>query len=133
MDLESGVVELEGGVDLAAALHGLLVELGGAAVFAVEGGLEAVVDVKEQIDGADGVGVGGDALQVAALLKVEHGGAGGKDPPVDSVGKGLLLREAERRAGWGKRGQLLAGSQEDRRKGAEDGSCGALSIRMQGC
>ena len=85
-----GVVQLERGVDLTAALDGLLVEFIGAALFAVEGGLEAVGDMEEQVDGADGVGVGGDALAVAVGLKVEYGGAGGKDSPIDGVGEGLL-------------------------------------------
>ena len=47
----------ERGVDLAAAFDGLLVELVGTAFGAIKGGLEAVADVEEQVDGADGVGV----------------------------------------------------------------------------
>jgi hypothetical protein len=54
----------------------------GAAFGAVEGGLKAVADVEDQVDGADGVGAGGDAFAVAVCFKMEHGGAGGKDAPV---------------------------------------------------
>ena len=42
-----GIVDAQRGVDLAAALDGLLVELVSAALVAVEGGLEAVADVKD--------------------------------------------------------------------------------------
>src|SRR5579863_4105093 len=81
------VVELEGGVDLAAALDGLLVELGRAALGAVEAGLKLVRDVEEEVDGAGGVGVGGDLFAVTGGLEVEDGGSGGEDAPVDGVGK----------------------------------------------
>ncbi len=89
------VVQLERRIDLAAAFDGLLVEVVGAALGAVEARLEAVADVEEQIDGADGVGAGGDVLAVACRLKVHHGCSGGKDTPVDGIGEGLPLRKAE--------------------------------------
>src|SRR5581483_5079479 len=59
------VVELEGGVDLPAALDGLLVELRGAAARAVEDRLKAVADVEDHVDGADSVGRRRDALMIA--------------------------------------------------------------------
>jgi hypothetical protein len=65
-------------VDLAAALDGLLVEVVGAALLAVKGGLEAVADVEEQVDGADGVGAGGDALAVAGASKCSTAVPAGK-------------------------------------------------------
>ena len=82
----------ECGVDLTAALDGLLVELIGAAPFEVEGGLEAVIDVEQEVDGADSFGVGGDADAVAVCFKVEHGGPCGKDSPINGVGESLLWR-----------------------------------------
>ena len=47
---------LQRGVDLPPAFDRLLVEVVGAALLAVEVGLEVVGDVKKQIDGAAGVG-----------------------------------------------------------------------------
>jgi hypothetical protein len=64
----------------------LLVKLVGAAFFPVNGGLEAVTDVEEHVDGANGVSVGSDAFAVAGCLKVENSCSGGKDAPVDGVG-----------------------------------------------
>jgi hypothetical protein len=116
------VVELESGVDLAAALDGLLVEFGSAALFAVERGLEAVADVEEQVDRANRVGVGGDALKAAVFFEVEDGGASGKDAPVNRIGERLLLREGETRTGRIELGNLLADSPKGRCKGAEDAS-----------
>ena len=61
MDLDWAVIELERGVDLAAALDGLLVEFVGAAFGAIEVRLELIAGVEEQVDGANGVGVGGES------------------------------------------------------------------------
>ena len=105
--LGAGVIEPQRGVDLAAAFDGLLVEVVGAALLAVEVGLEVVGDVEEHVDGAAGVGDGGDALAVAGLLKVDDGGAGGKDAPIDGVGEGLLLGKAEAGARRRERSELL--------------------------
>ena len=118
-----GVVQLKRGVDLAAALDGLLVELVGAALSTVEGGLKAVAHVKNQIDGADGVRVGGEALAVAVCSKVDHGGSGGKDTPVNGVGEGLLLREAVTGARRRERGYLLPVSHGGQCEEAKDRCC----------
>jgi len=80
------VVQLECRTHLAAALRGLLLELVGAALFAVEVRLEAVADVEEQIDGPDSVGAGRQVLVIARRFKVQHGGPGGEDPPIHFVG-----------------------------------------------
>ena len=77
-----GVIELKRGVDLAAALDGLLVEFIGAALVAIEVGLEMIADVEEQVDGANGVGIGGDPLPISDCLKVQNGRSGRKDTPV---------------------------------------------------
>ncbi len=116
--LRLGVVHLERGVDLAAALDGLLVKLIGAALCPIEVRLELVAGVEEQVDGADGVGVGGELLAIAGRLKMDDCGSGGENAPVDRIGEGLVLREAEARARTGKlrerrsRGRSLLGMQE---------------------
>ena len=109
------------GVDLAAALDGLLVEVVGAALLAVEVGLEVVGDVKEQVDGADGVGRGGDALAIAGRLKVDDRRAGGKDTPIHGVGEGLLLGKAEAGARRRERWRLLAARCGGQGKSAKEG------------
>ena len=123
------VIEPQGGVDLAASLDGLLIELVRAAGLAVEDGLETVAHMEEEIDGAAGFGIGGHALPIAIGLKVNHGYAGGKHAPVDGVGEGLLLREVETGTRRRKLGHLLAVSHGGQGKGTEDG-CG-VRARLQ--
>ncbi len=84
--------------NLAAAFLNLLAEAGGAAGFDVERGLELIDDGEEHGDGADGVGGGGDLLQIALQLGVEDGGSGGKDTPVNGKGQGLPGRGRRSRA-----------------------------------
>jgi hypothetical protein len=105
--LELGVVQTQGGIDLAAAFDGLLVEFVGASLGGIERGLEMVADVEEQIDGAGGVGVGGDALAIALGLEVNYGCSGGKYAPVDGVAEGLPGREGVASARWWKGRSLL--------------------------
>ena len=76
------VVQPECGVDLAPALHSLLIKFVSAASLTIEGGLEAIADMEQQVDGADGVGIGCNAFAVAVCLKVDDGCACRKDPPV---------------------------------------------------
>jgi hypothetical protein len=118
-----GVVEAEGGVGLAAAFDGLLVELVGAALLAVEGGLEVVTQVEEHVDGAAGLSAGGQALAVAVSLKVDGGGGDGEHAPIDEISEGLLLRKAVAGTRRGQRGRLLAGSRGRKRESQKrDGS-----------
>ncbi len=124
---------MERRADLAAALDGLLVEVVGAAPGPVEAGLEAVADVEEQVDGAAGVRVGVDALAVADGLKVQHGRSGGKNPPIDRVGEGLLLRKAEARAWRREQRLLLAVSHHgEQSEGAKKGDCGYARLHRGG-
>ena len=93
--LALGVVEPQRGVDLTPAFDGLLIEFVGAALFAVESRLEMIAHVEEQIDGAAGVGIGGQPFAIAHGFKVEYGRASGKNTPVHGIGESLLLRKAE--------------------------------------
>ena len=117
-----GVVHSERGSDFASALDGLLVELVGAALGAIEVRLKLIAGVKEQVDGADRVGVGREFLAVTDGFEVNDGSSCGEDAPVDCVGEGLILGEAEARARRGERRKLsrgrgLLGAQ--RRQGSE--------------
>ena len=80
--------------------------------------------MEQQVDGTNGVGIGGYALQVAGVLKMKHRSTGGKDAPVDRIGKGLLLRKAEPRPGCGKRRSLLAKCQQPQCNAADDAEPG---------
>src|SRR5579863_1381580 len=122
------VIHAQGGVDLAAALDGLLVELIAAALGAIEGGLKAIGDVEDEIDGAGSVGVGADALAIAGLLKMQDRGSGRKDAPIDCVGERLFLREAEACAGRSKGGNLLP-EDESRRKGEKEKCCSGTRLQ----
>ncbi len=126
------VVQPERGIDLAAAFNGLLVKLVGAALFAVKGGLEAVADVKQHIDGADGIRVGGDALAIARCLKVQNGRPGRKDAPVNGVDEGLLLGKGEGSARGSERGHLLAVTDSGQGEGAKSGCYGIAFLHRQG-
>ena len=130
--LSLAVVQLEGGVDLAAALDGLFVELVSTALLPVESGLEAVTHMEEKVDGADGVGVGGDAFAIASGLKVDDGRSGGKHTPVNGVGECLLLRKTETGAGRSELRRLLTVSHyglSSQDKGAKS-ECG-VHARLQ--
>src|SRR6185437_5912459 len=59
-------------------------------------------------------------LAVARRVEVDHRGAGGKDAPVNCVGKGLLLGEAEARPGRRQRVVLLAVGSDAQRDSAKD-------------
>lgn len=89
------VIELEIGVDLAAAFDQLAGKAAGAAGLTIEGRLEAVTDAKDEVDGADRVRSNGDALHVSIRLLVEGNDAGGKDAPVNGVVECLLCGEIE--------------------------------------
>jgi hypothetical protein len=96
-----GVVEFERGIDLAASLDGLLVELVSAALGAVEIGLELVAGMEKQVDRANGVGIGGELFAVSERLEMDNSGTRGEDALVHHVGKGLILRETETGPGGG--------------------------------
>ncbi len=123
------VVKPERGVDLTAAFDGLLVKLVGAAGLAVECGLETIADVEDEVDGADGVGVGGQAFAVPHSLKVKNGRSGGEDAPVHGIGECLLLRETEPGARGRKLRRLLGVSHGGQCKGAKNG--GDVRARLQ--
>jgi len=111
-------------------LDGLLVELGGAAGWRGQRWIEKqVADMEDQIDGANGVGVGGQALVVAVGLKVEHGGSGGKDPPVHGIAEGLCFwGKLNPGRGGAKRAHLLgsrSGGQGKNTKNGCGGGCGS--------
>jgi hypothetical protein len=87
--------------------------------------------MKDQIDGADGVCVGGEALAIAGCLKVHHGSSGGEDAPIYCVGEGLLQREAVTGARRRKRGYLLAVSHGGQCENAKKDRYGRARIQGQ--
>jgi hypothetical protein len=118
------VIHSQGGVDLAAAFDRLLVELVGAAFVAVKCGLETVAYVKQQIDGANGVRIGGDAFAVAGRLKVQDRSASGENPPVDCVDERLLLGKAETCPGRRQGARLLGSGTRGQGKNRACNCCG---------
>ena len=91
------VVELQIAIDLAAAFDELFTEFRGATGAAIKGGLEAITDPINEIDGADGVTGYGDALHVTIGFLMKCYRAGGKDAPIHAICQCLPRRKSKPR------------------------------------